>query len=153
MSTPSTPRGTVTQAGDVKEHGLSAPTAIGKWKTSNFTNQKTVVKVKARALLHSTVEASNVEFEWISPYKLKYRVAWPKWFQYPEQMCKFHVDERGELIYHEGHSLTIDFAERNASITEEDERIYDTGYLKFNSPMKTALEDLEHNHLGVEIVK
>jgi hypothetical protein len=25
--------------------------------------------------------------------------------------------------------------------------------LKFNSPMKTALEDLEHNHLGVEIVK
>jgi hypothetical protein len=79
-------------------------------KTFDFTNRKTVVKVKARVLLHGAVEASDVEFEWISPYKLKYWVAWPKWFQYPEQMHKFHVDEKGKPIYHEGHSLTIDFA-------------------------------------------
>jgi hypothetical protein len=154
---PASPRtpgatGVTSSSGDVEDNGLSVPTSVGKWKDFDFTNRKPIQKVKSRmVLIHSGVASDQVEFEWISKKKLKFRIAWPEWFQYPEQMCKFHIDDKGDPVYRPDHPLTIDFAECNASITEEDGRVYDTGYIMYDVCMKTALEDLEHEILEIDI--
>jgi hypothetical protein len=152
-ATPCTPgaTGITSSSGDVEDHGLSVPTSVGKWKDFDFTSRKPIQTVKSRMLIHSGVASDQVECEWISKKKLKFRIAWPEWFQYPEQMCKFHVDDKGNPVYRPNHLLDIDFAERNASITEKDGRIYDTGYIVYDVCMKTALEDLEHEILEVDI--
>jgi hypothetical protein len=95
-------------------------------------------------LLHGAAKTDDVDFEWVSKQKLKFRIAWPQLFQFPEQMCNFQTDDARKPIYAVDHPLTIDFAERNASITKEDGRIYDTGFILYDAPMMTKLEDLDH---------
>jgi hypothetical protein len=52
-----------------------------------------------RMILHNGVEASDIQFEWISPRKLKLRTAWPEWFQNSEQMAAFTIDDEGNVIF------------------------------------------------------
>ncbi|KAL3935791.1 MAG: hypothetical protein SGARI_002826, partial [Bacillariaceae sp.] len=148
---PSTPGGTVFQGGDVQGTAVSCPIAIGKYREFDWTNRKPLMKVKVKVLIHGAVTAEDVEFEWVTPQKLKFRIAWPQFFQFPEQMVEFHLKEDGTAKYPVDHPLTIDCAESNASLTEEDGKIYDDGFIFFDSPMKTDLEDLEHEICEVEI--
>ena len=90
-----------------------------------------------RLILHNGTTLQDVEFEWIAPRKLKLRVAWPEWFQMAEQMAQFTLDEKDEMIFPPEHPLTMDTSERNQQLVEEDNRIWDDGFLTFDQDMKT----------------
>jgi hypothetical protein len=155
MQAPSTPSratpGTVQQPPDVEEHGICSPTTFGHFKKFDYTNRKTHATVMMRVLVHGAVQANMVEFEWVNPKKLKYQIAWPEFFQFPEQMANFCTDEDGNVMYGREHPLTIDFAERHAKITEEDGKIYDTGFFRFDQAMKTEVGELVFDLLDFNI--
>jgi len=89
-------------------------------------------------ILHNGVTLQDIEFEWISARQLKIRVAWPEWFQNPEQMAAFTLDDQGNMMFPPEHSLTMDMSERNQTLVEEDNRIWDDGFLDFDQDMKTS---------------
>eukprot|EP00957_Ditylum_brightwellii_P034981 2651508-Ditylum_brightwellii.AAC.1 len=68
----------------------------------------------------------DIEYDWISPQKLQLCMAWPDWFQYPEQMATFVSDEHGLPAFPPEHQLTFDMAARNKQLVEEDNRIWDS---------------------------
>jgi hypothetical protein len=116
---------------------LSAPTSYGMWKSFNYTSRTTTTRMLIRLILHNGVEMQDVQFEWVSPRKLKLKVAWPEWFQYAEMMAEFATDDDGEPLFPPTHQLTMDTSERNQALVQEDKRVWDEGYLSFEQDMKT----------------
>ena len=131
------------------EEGLPVATAFGMYKQFNYTTRKTTKHMLIRSILHNGVELQDVEFEWITPRKLKLRVAWPEWFQMAEQMAQFTLDESGNMVFPPEHPLTMDMSERNQALVEEDNRIWDTGFIQFERDMNC--EDPIFELLDVEI--
>ena len=118
------------------ESGLQVPTSFGVYKAFNYTTRKTTTSVLVCMILHNGVENNDVEFEWVTPRRLKLRAAWPEWFQMAEQMAQFTVDDTGKMIFPPEHPLTMDTSERNQALVEEDNRIWDSGYIHFEQDMK-----------------
>jgi hypothetical protein len=116
---------------------LSVPTSFGMWKRFNYTTRSTTTRMLIRLILHNGVCANDIQFEWITPRKLKLMVAWPEWFQYAEQMAAFTTDEDGNVLFPPDHPLTMDTSERNHQLESEDKRIWDEGYVIFEQDMKT----------------
>jgi hypothetical protein len=132
------------------EPSLPAPTSFGMWKKFNYTNRTTTTQMLIRLILHNGVEMQDIQFEWITPRKLKLNVAWPEWFQYAEQMAEFTTDDEGKPVYPTDHQLTMDTSERNqALVKQEDNRIWDEGFLTFDQDMKS--DDPTFELLSVEI--
>jgi O-glycosyl hydrolase len=102
-----------------------------------------------RMILHNGVEMQDIQFDWVTPRLLKLRVAWPEWFQYAEQMAQFTTNDEGKPKYDADHQLTMDTSERNQALVEEDNRIWDEGFLTFEQDMKT--DDPSFELLSVEI--
>jgi hypothetical protein len=61
---------------DTEEQSLTVPTSFGSFKEFNYTTRKTSTLVLIRQLCHSALEKTDVEYEWITPRKLKIRMAW-----------------------------------------------------------------------------
>jgi hypothetical protein len=121
-----------------ENHGLSAPTSYGMWKKFSYTSRKTTTSMMIRVIVHNAVQSKDIQFEWVTPRRLKLRVAWPEWFQYAEQMAEFTIDaESGEPRFPPEHPLTMDTSERNQALVDEDGRIWDDGFLIFHEDMKT----------------
>lgn len=118
-------------------HGISAPTSFGMWKRFNYTSRKTTTSMMIRVIVHNAVRSQDIQFEWLTPRRLKLRVAWPEWFQFAEQMAEFTMDDEGNCKFPPEHALTMDTSERNQSLVQEDGRIWDDGYLLFDDEMKT----------------
>ncbi|CAB9509262.1 expressed unknown protein [Seminavis robusta] len=130
--------------------GLSAPMAHGMFRKFNYTTRKTEVAMLCRTILHNGVTENDIEFEWQAPRLLMIRVAWPDWFQMAEQMAQFCVDDEGKMLYPPEHPLTMDTSERNQALVEEDNRIWDYGYICFDQDMVTS-EDPAMELLQVDI--
>jgi hypothetical protein len=139
QSPPSTPGNNIPPMSvpDSSEGALTCPTASGYFKKFDYTNRVSYATIMTRVLVHGAVQASMVDFEWINKRLLKYRCAWPEFFQYPEQMASFCRDADGNIIYGTEHPLTMDFAERIASMTEEDGKIYNSGFFQYDQDMNT----------------
>jgi hypothetical protein len=105
---------------NVEDQALSVPTAFGSYKEFNYTTRKTTCKILIRQLVHGAVEKGEVEYEWITPRKLKTRIAWPEWFRCAEQMASFTTDADGNIVYPPEHLLTMDTSEQNQARVEED---------------------------------
>lgn len=90
-----------------------------------------------RVIVHNAVRSQDIQFEWVTPRRLKLRVAWPEWFQFAEQMAAFTIDEAGDTRFPPEHPLTMDTSERNQALVEEDGRVWDDGFLVFHEDMKT----------------
>ncbi|CAB9528702.1 hypothetical protein SEMRO_2296_G322380.1 [Seminavis robusta] len=120
--------------------GLTAPTSFGMFRKFNYTSRRTEVAMLCRMILHNGATVEDIEFEWQAPRLLMIRVAWPDWFQMAEQMAQFCVDDQGQMLYPPDHPLTMDTSERNQQLVEEDDRIWDYGYLQFDQDMLTEEE-------------
>ena len=92
----------------------------------------TTTKVLVHTILHNSIALQDVQFEWIGPCQLKIRVAWLEWFQMAEQMAQFTLDENGEMVFPFKHPLTMDTLEHNQLLVEEDNHIWDEGFLILN---------------------
>jgi hypothetical protein len=135
---------------NAEEQSVSIPTSFGSYKEFNYTTRKTTTKILIRQLCHSALEVSDCEYEWITPRKLKIRMAWPEWFRCAEQMAGFTKDDEGKIVFPPEHPLTMDTSERNESRVEEDGNVWDVGYHNFDQDMR--MEDLFIELLNVPIV-
>jgi hypothetical protein len=155
QSPPFTPGGRIAHEPEpsdlVVDHGMTCPTSSGHFMKFDYTNRRETQIVMNRVLVHGAVDSNQVEFEWIHSKKLKYRIAWPDFFQYPEQMANFCVDDEGNVKYGPDHPLTWKFASNNKKLQDEDGKIWDTGFLHFTKHMKTDLEDLSFEVLRFDI--
>jgi hypothetical protein len=88
-------------------------------------------------IVHNGLGLNDVELEWVTPRVLRIDFAWPEWFTYAEQMASFSVDEEGNIMFPPEHALTQDMAAYNSELIGEDGKVWDTGYIKFNSDMDT----------------
>ena len=52
-------------------------------------------------------------------------------------MAQFTLDKDGQMIFPPEHPLTMDTSERNQQLVEEDNRIWDEGFIDFEQDMKT----------------
>ena len=107
------------------------------YKQFNYMTRMTTTHMLVRTILHNGVELQDVNYDWISPRVLKIRVAWPEWFQMAEQMAQFTLDDEGNMVFPPEHPLTMDTSERNQTLVEEDNRIWDEGFITFDQDMKT----------------
>jgi hypothetical protein len=58
-------------------------------------------------------------------------------------MAAFTLDEDGEPLFPPTHALTVDTSARKQLLVEEDNRIWDTGFLDFEQDMKTDNPEFE----------
>ena len=119
---------------DMSEH-ISVPTMSGQHQVFNYTTRRMSTQVLVRMIVHSGLEMQDIEYDWLSSQKLQLRMAWPDWFQYPEQMATFVLDENGLPVFPPEHQLTFDMAARNEQLIEEDNRIWDSGLITFDQEM------------------
>ena len=79
--------------------GLGVPTSFGVHKKFNYTTRQSTTFVLVRVILNNAVTLQDIEFEWVTPRRMKLRVAWPEWFQMAEQMAQFTLDSEGSMVF------------------------------------------------------
>jgi hypothetical protein len=117
---------------------LTLPMCFGSFKKFDYTSRRKKREyVCVRILTHSAVELHDIEYDWVTPSVLKIiTIYWPEWFTFAEQMAMFVVDEEdGTPDYPPEHPLTESFAENNALLMGEDNRIMNEGYITFEKDM------------------
>lgn len=121
---------------DSEEQSLPVPTCFGMYPQMDYVTRKVVHRVLIRQIVHSGVELSDIQFEWLSPRKCLLRIAWPNWFQQAELMAEFTRADDGTIAFPPEHVLTMDICTRNELLKEEDGRVWDEGVLQFEQDMK-----------------
>jgi hypothetical protein len=125
------------------QQGMTVPTSFGLYPKFDYTRRVMEPTMLVRMILHNGVEPQDIQFEWINARRLQLRTAWPEWFQNAEQMAAFTLDDEGEPLFPPHHALTMDTSARNQLLVEEDNRIWDTGFLDFEQDMKTDNPEFE----------
>ena len=147
-STPKTPRSN-SMAPFIPEIDLEgsdlfkSPTTFGVHKKFSYETRSSTYHILCRVIMHNAVEKDDLLYEWVTPRQLLVRIRWPIWFQEAEQMAEFTVDDEGRAVFPPEHEVTIDTAERNQLLVEEDGRIWDEGVLKFKQDMSTSMDIIE----------
>lgn len=118
--------------------GIPAPAQYGNHESFDYKTRKSTEFVLARALLHGAVTMEDLVFEWVSPRLLKFRVAWPEFFLYAEQMAELCMDGCDDIIFPANHPLTFNTAKRNMEMVDSDGKKWDDGYLTFEQDMLTS---------------
>jgi hypothetical protein len=132
---------------------LSLPTTFGSYRKFNYTSRKKVERICVRILTHSAVELRDIEYSWVTPRILKLVVYWPEWFTFAEQMAMFVIDSNGKPVYPPDHPLTESFADNNAQLADEHQRIMDVGYIHFQKDMKESSFQIERLNIKIESKK
>lgn len=147
-----TANSSVVEQGEDEYPALPYPVTFGFYQSFDYTSRKKVGRVMVRMLAHSAVELRDIEYEWVTPRVLKFRVAWPEWFQYAEQMALFVIDNDTNLpMFPPEHPLTEDMASNNMMLQDETTRhIWDEGFIKFDRDMKDDEFVIERLNIKIE---
>ena len=105
-------------------------------QTFNYATRRPSRHILVRSLLHNAVTLEDIVFEWLTPRRLKFRIAWPEFFLYAEQMAAFTLDAAGNMLFPPEHGLTMDTSRRNQELVEEDGKAWDDGVFSFDQDMK-----------------
>lgn len=121
---------------DNTAHGLQCPTCFGAHETFDYATRRASKHLLARTLLHNAVTLEDLTFEWITPRRLQFNIAWPDFFQYAERMAAMTTDNNNNMLFPPEHALTMDTSRRNQARIEEDGRVWDDGVFSFDQDMR-----------------
>jgi hypothetical protein len=66
-----------------------------------------------------------------------------------KQMAQFTLDDQNQMVFPPEHLLTMDTSEHNQLLVEEDNYIWDEGFLDFDQDMKTEDPIIEILDVGI----
>ena len=128
------------------------PMMAGYWEKIDFNNNmKATGFIMVRMIVHPGVEPNEVECEWQSPTLLKIRFRWPQFFSGVLPMMEFDTTNEAGVVtpkYGRDHQLTISLGKFVAERMDDNNEVWDEGYLTFDRAM-----DTDDDKIDVEILK
>ena len=127
---------------------IAYPMMAGYWEQIDFNNNmRTTGHIMVRMIVHPGIEPSEVEFEWMTPTLLKMKFRWPDFFRQVTPMLEFCTTQIGNGLtaptYSREHALTISFGKFVAERMDDNNEVWDEGYLSFDRPMDQDIDRLD----------
>ena len=131
---------------------IAYPMMAGYWEKIDFNNNmKATGYVMCRMIVHPGITPTMVDAKWQSSTLLKIRFCWPEFFKSVLQMLAFDTVDigNGQEVPKFGreHQLTGSFGKFVHERIEEDNQVWDEGFLSFDRPMEQ-----DSSYLTVEVL-